>query len=53
MRDVMSNKSKSKKDEPKTVTLTVSKAADFKGKKRTSVTVRELHRPYTMKLQLT
>lgn len=37
----MSDKSKSKKDEPKTVTLTVSKAADFKGKKRTGMTVRE------------
>lgn len=37
----MNDNSEPKKDEPKTVTLTVSKAADFKGKKRTGITLRE------------
>ena len=35
----MKNSSKSKNDEPKTVTLTVSKPADFKNRKRTGITL--------------
>ena len=35
----MSNSKKSSTDEPKTVTLTVSKASDFKNRKRTGITL--------------
>lgn len=37
----MTNSSKPKNDEPKAVTLTVSKAADFKNRKRTGITLAE------------
>lgn len=37
----MTSDTKPSQDEPKTVTLTVSKAADFKGKKRSGITLRE------------
>lgn len=39
MRDVMSNSRKSSIDEPKTVTLTVSKPVDFKNRKRAGITL--------------
>jgi len=41
MRDVMTDSHKPKKDEPKAVTLTVSKPADFKNRKRTGITLAE------------
>lgn len=37
----MTDSNKPKKDEPKAVTLTVSKAADFKNRKRTGITLAE------------
>ena len=41
MRDVMTDSHKPKKDEPKAVTLTVSKTADFKNRERTGITLAE------------
>lgn len=55
MRDVMSDNSKPIKDEPKTVSVTVSKAADFRDRKRTagnSLTLRE-YRELSAKDRLT